>query len=302
MTDARAAIDEPIRTSIGHFTDQSARTGCTVILFDRPAITAVDVRGGAPGTRETDLLAPGRLVRHADAILLTGGSAFGLAAADGVMRFLADGGRGVQTRAGRVPIVPSAVVYDLGVGSPIAPDAVAGRRACENAVPLSEVTRGRVGAGTGATTGKLIGTESVMLGGLGVGAWTWDGCLVTAVAVVNAFGKVMHGRCDDESHLAPLQAVFADGDPVEYGRESTTLAVVLVDAPVDYSTLVLCTVAAHDALARTIVPCHSVFDGDVAFAVALRNAGSVAPADALRIGTAAGIAVERAILDATTDD
>ncbi|MGH2533661.1 MAG: P1 family peptidase [Thermomicrobiales bacterium] len=302
MTNTYPAVNEGIHVSVGHDTDTTALTGCTVILFDRPAVAAVDVRGGAPGTRETDLLAPGRLVRRADAILLTGGSAFGLAAADGVMRFLAEGGRGVPTRAGRVPIVPSAVVYDLAVGSPNSPDAASGRRACENAVSLSRTARGQVGAGAGATTGKISGAEPFKRGGLGIGTWTWSDGLVTAVAVVNAFGEVKDNRCNATERVDALQSVFAASNSVEYGRESTTLAVVLVDAPVDHSTLVLCTVAAHDAMARTIVPCHSIFDGDVAFAVAIQDAASVAPAEALRIGTAAGIAVERAILDAVAKE
>lgn len=302
MTRVDQLSEHSIQATAGHDTHEAARTGCTVVLFDRPAVTVVDVRGGAPGTRETDLLAPGRLVRRADAILLTGGSAFGLAAADGVMRFLAERDRGLPTHAGRVPIVPSAVVYDLAVGVPIAPDTDAGRRACSVAGPIVALPRGRVGAGTGATTSKLAGTGGSAPGGFGVGSWSWDAGHVTALSVVNAFGEVGCRPEDQPRTGDPLERVFADGSPIEYGRESTTLAIALVNAPVDHSTLVLCAVAAHNAMARVIRPSHTIYDGDVVFAVGLQSTSDVRPPDALKIGTATGIAVERAILDAVSLD
>src|SRR5437870_5476304 len=176
MVFERSGPDEPtaIRASAGHWTDHNALTGCTVVLFDRLAPAVVDVRGGAPGTRETDLLAPGRLVRSVDAILLAGGSAFGLAAADGVMRYLREQDRGVSTPAGPVPIVPAAVIFDLAVGLPIAPNADAGYQACLSARPIGDLPRGRIGAGVGATTGKLLG-GSAQRGGLGVSTVRWEG-------------------------------------------------------------------------------------------------------------------------------
>ncbi|HET8523152.1 MAG TPA: P1 family peptidase [Thermomicrobiales bacterium] len=284
----------------GHDTNRDAQTGCTVLLCDRPALAVADVRGGAPGTRETDLLAPGRLVRRVDGILLTGGSAFGLAAADGVMRYLAERNRGVKTGTRPVPIVPSAVIYDLGVGAPIAPDASSGRTACERAGPIDQLARGQVGVGTGATTDKIDGPDGMQRGGFGIGSWSWSEGTVTALAVVNAFGRVMRSGAREASRDDPLPGLFERTWPDHDGRESTTLAIILVDAPVDYSTLVLCSIAAHDAFARMIRPCHTIFDGDAAFAVALREASNVPPGAALKMAAAAVLAVERAILDAVT--
>jgi L-aminopeptidase/D-esterase-like protein len=288
----------------GHWTNLEAQTGCTVVLFDRPAIAVADVRGGAPGTRETDLLGPGRLVRQVDAVLLTGGSAFGLAAADGVMRYLAENERGVITRTGPVPIVPTAVIYDLAVGNPIAPDAESGRKACESAVTLDKLKRGRHGAGTGATTSKLGGMEQSVRGGVGVSSIAWNGGAVSALCVVNAFGDVVYPETGDPvlngNSRGDRRLSMLGNDPTQIGAgESTTLAVVLIDAPVDHSTLVLSSIAAHDAFAHTVRPCHTVFDGDISFAVGLQE-GTVSPADALSIAMATELAVEQAILDAVT--
>ncbi|HYH28187.1 MAG TPA: P1 family peptidase, partial [Actinomycetota bacterium] len=168
---------------VGHWTDEIGRTGCTVVLPPSGTIASGEVRGGAPGTRETDLLRPGMLVEHADAILLTGGSAFGLAAADGVVSWLETRGRGFQTPSGVVPIVPAAVIFDLGVGNPEArPGAAAGIAACEAA--STQVAEGAVGAGTGATVGKLRGPELAAPGGLGTASAEEEGVTVGALAVV----------------------------------------------------------------------------------------------------------------------
>jgi L-aminopeptidase/D-esterase-like protein len=288
----------------GHWTDHCAETGCTVVVFDRPAVTVADVRGGAPGTRETDLLGPGRLVRRADAILLTGGSAFGLAAADGVMKYLAGQDRGVFTRTGPVPIVPTAVIYDLATGDPVAPDAESGRNACESAQTLDSLPRGRYGAGVGATTSKLFGMKQSVRGGAGLGSVAWAGGTVTALCVVNSFGDVVNPGTGE-----PVLARHSNGDrrhallaqpPTEItAGESTTLAVVFVDAPVDHSTLVLSSIAAHDAIAHSVRPCHTIFDGDIAFVSGLRE-GLPSPTEALSIAMATELAVEQAILDAVT--
>jgi L-aminopeptidase/D-esterase-like protein len=289
-----------IVATAGHDTDLDAQTGCTVVLFEQPALTVVDVRGGAPGTRETDLLAPGRLVRRADAILLSGGSAFGLAAADGVMRFLANNGRGVATADGHVPIVPSAILYDLSIGQPVSPDADSGERACAAAEPLRNLKRGRVGAGTGATSGKIRRPVLPRRGGLGLGSWSWSAGSVTAIVVVNAYGVVNTDRDHDQPNEAddPRELLFDAPAVPELPGQSTTLAVLLIDAPTDYSTLVLCTVAAHNAIARRIVPSHTLLDGDIAFASALQETHDLPLVEALRIGVAAELAVERAIIDA----
>lgn len=293
---------QPAMVTVGHWSDLDARTGCTVVLFDRPVPAVIDVRGGAPGTRETDVLGPGRLVQHVDALLLTGGSAFGLAAADGVMRYLADLGRGVTTSGGPVPIVPAAVLFDLGVGQPIAPDATAGQLACAAAVPLTAVARGRVGVGVGATTGKLLTGSAGERGGFGLGHVAWQDGAVTALAAVNAVGQVVDpatGRPVLRQEPGDPRLNLLSSVPVSRDREATTLCVVLVEAPTDERGLTRCAVAAHDGLARTIRPCHTIFDGDVVFVVGLM-AGSPPPSEILRMSMAAELAVERAVLDAVT--
>lgn len=305
LDDALASFEN---VTVGHWTDSEARTGCTLIAFDRARQCVVDVRGGAPGTRETDLFSPGRLVRRADAILLTGGSALGLAAADGVMRALRDEGRGFETAAGPVPIVPAAVLYDLAVGQPVWPDAEAGATAYRSRVPLAQVSRGQVGAGTGATSGKILGEAGATRGGIGLGVATWAAGSVAAIAAVNALGVVRRGDTGNDApdvreHL--LQA-SASGAPAglsrqgtEPARENTTLVAVIVAAPVDQHALHRVCVAAHDAMARVIVPCHTAFDGDIVFAVGLEDGVPSAMAT-LPMTIAAELAVERAIRDAVT--
>ncbi len=290
--------------SAGHWTDAAAQTGCTVLLFDRPVLAAVDVRGAAPGTRETDLLRADRLVRRVDALLLTGGSAFGLAAADGVVRFLTERGRGFPTPTGPVPIVPAAVIYDLAVGSATAPTAADGYAACQAAGPLSALSRGRVGAGSGATAGK-IRPELTQPGGVGVSQVSWEDGSVTAVVVVNAFGEIVGsplmpppGR-DVEQTTDPRLDVIASGGVRGTLGATTTLGIILVDAPSDHATLTRSAAAAHDGFARVIRPCHTLFDGDLVFAATIRE-GSPTTTASLRISLAAEVAVEQAILDAVT--
>lgn len=295
MIETAGARDDRIVVTAGHWTDPVARTGCTVVLFDRPAAAAVDVRGGAPGTRETALLGAGDLVQTVDAILLTGGSAFGLEAAGGVMAYLKERGRGVPTSAGPVPIVPAAVIYDLGVGTASWPTAADALKACIAAGPLESLPRGMVGVGTGATTRKAFPGLSPERGGLGTAtvAVGSDGS-VTAIVAVNAVGQVVLSP-DAPDHRP---ALLRDTRPMERGT-ATTVAVVVVDAEVDHRTLSRCTIAAHDAFARMIRPCHTIHDGDVVFAVGLAT-GAVAAASILAYGTAVEIAVERAIIDAVT--
>lgn len=285
--------DTPVGVSAGHWTNAADRTGCTVVLFDRPAPAVLDVRGGAPGTRETALLGPGDLVQSVDAILLTGGSAFGLGAADGVMRFLADRGRGVSTAAMTVPIVPAAVLFDLAVGNPTWPTAEHGYAAAESAVPLPDLPRGPVGAGSGATTAKMFGAAEASAGGIGVGRCDIPGGgAVAAIVAVNAAGAVVTDTAAADPRLALLGRATSPSE-----RTSTTLAVVVVDAPTDERTLRRAAISAHDGMARRIFPCHTLFDGDVVFAVGLRR-GTVAPVAVLATSVAAELAVERAIVDA----
>ena len=280
-----------------------ARTGCTVVVFDWAAPAVVDVRGGAPGSRETDLLGAGMLVQSVDAILLAGGSAFGLAAADGVMAELRAAGRGVATPGGPVPIVPAAVVFDLGVGEAIWPTAANGAEAFRNRTGIGDVPRGQIGAGTGATTSKLFSPDSPARGGFGYGyVELTEGRGVHALVVVNAAGAVVDpnsgqsilGSHRDIDRLSLLQATAPPHD-----RSSTTLAVVIVDAPVDRRALERCAVAAHDGMARAIRPCHTLFDGDIVFAVGLET-GEPTALETMRTSVAAELAVERAIIDAVT--
>lgn len=264
----------------GHWTDASGQTGCTVVLVEGGAVAAVDVRGAAPGTRETALLGPGRTVDRVHALLLTGGSAFGLGAADGVMRYLRERGVGFPTAAGPVPIVPAAVLYDLTTGQPVFPDANAGYTACAGAsgAPLAQ---GRVGAGTGATVGKLFGPAHASPGGLGAAsAKLPNGATVGAVVAVNAVGDVwdLAGQRIVAGARAPAgdwydtfatlaAGAFPAPEPGIEAGTSTTIAVVATDAPLDGSTAYRLAQNAHDALARVIRPCHTPFDGDTIFAL-----------------------------------
>jgi len=291
---------------VGHWTDPIARTGCTVVVFDRPCLAAVDVRGGAPATRETDLLAPGRLVQRVDAIVLTGGSAFGLAAAEGVVSELAAMGRGFPTPARPVPIVPAAALFDLATGQPTAPDSAAGREAFRNAVPLSAIERGAVGAGTGATTSKLPAFGGVKPGGFGLGTVHWDGGSISALVAVNAIGEV---RGPDQPAPRPASntaETFLDARWGILGGKSTpnppvgtatTLGVVIVEGPCRHDDLIRCAVSAHDGLARSIVPSHTPFDGDLIFVVTL-NEGEATPSEVLKLCVGTELAIEAAVANA----
>jgi L-aminopeptidase/D-esterase-like protein len=286
---------------IGHVTNDTGRTGCTVILFDRLVPATVDVRGGAPGTRETAVLDAGRLVGKADAILLTGGSAFGLGAADGVMRYLTEQGRGVPTSTIPVPIVPAAVIYDLGNGAAVWPSADDGYTAAANSVTVDPPLAGQFGAGTGATVAKL--GDGALPGGIGIASVVLGSATVTAIVVLNAVGDVVEP--------ATGRSLAAASDPDGRGRggrdlilaaaaeartgENTTIGVILIDGSVDRDSLQRCCVAAHDALARCVVPSHTLYDGDTFFAVA-RQSGELSPGETLRIATATELAVERAIV------
>jgi L-aminopeptidase/D-esterase-like protein len=285
--------EAPIGVTIGHATDDDAQTGCTVLLFSAPALCAVDVRGGAPGTRETDLLQPGSLVQRADAILLTGGSAFGLAAADGVMSFLREQGRGFPTSAGPVPIVPAAVIFDLGVGNPVAPSTQMGYVACADARPLASAQFGSIGAGRGASVANITGQP--MPGGIGRGTASFKGGSVTAIAVVNALG-VVPKSAGEAAGVDPRVNLLHERKTGE-SRENTTLVALLIDAPAGKDALIQCAVSAHDGMARAIIPCHTPFDGDLVFSVALRPDLPPSP-PSLPLTVACELATEAAIRNA----
>ncbi len=265
---------------VGHATDPVARTGVTVILTPQGAVAGVDVRGGAPGTRETDLLNPINSVQHVHAIALCGGSAFGLAAVSGVVQWLHERGHGFDTGVARVPIVPAAVIFDLALGSPTWPDAAMGYAACVAAAPATP--EGSVGAGTGATAGKILGMQAATK--TGVGTWSEtlaDGTTLAALVVLNPFGDVWaeHGaiiagaRLPDGSFADTMRLLRDPALLPHFGTPAdqvgnTTLVVVATDARLTKAEATKLAQMAHDGLARTIRPLHTPFDGDTVFCLA----------------------------------
>jgi L-aminopeptidase/D-esterase-like protein len=281
---------------VGHWTDTEAATGVTVIDLPEPNVTTVEIRGAAPGTRETALLAPGMKVESVQAIALSGGSAFGLSVADGVMRALVADGRGHPTMAGPVPIVPTAILYDLGIGDPTrrpGPDAgEAAYRACRDA----PVAMGCVGAGTGAVVAGWRGWEHLRKGGVGSHSVADDGVTVGALVVLNAVGDVftLEGEPLTGGHPVPPRAPVAP-PPIE----RTTLVVVATDAGLGRSALQRLCVQGHDALSVCLRPSHTRYDGDAVFAVSGGDRGC----DPDRLGSmtfeAVGRSIEAAVRSAT---
>ncbi len=251
---------------VGHWSDPVARTGVTVVALPVPNVAVVDVRGGAPGTRETDVLGAAMRPVSVDAVVLSGGSAFGLAAADGVVRELARAGRGTSTPAGPVPIVPSAIVFDLGVGDgsvhPGPSEGAAAWRARES----GPVASGRVGAGTGATVANWRGLEAVVDGGVGNAAVEVGGAVVAALAVVNAAGDVFDLEGRPLTGGSPAD-VSAPGLPAPNAGNTTLVCVVTSAGIGDRNELRRAAVRAHDALGACIRPVHTRYDGDTVFVV-----------------------------------
>jgi L-aminopeptidase/D-esterase-like protein len=284
--------------NIGHWTRADGKSGCTVLLFDSLSPAAVDVRGGAPGTRETDLLRADMMVQSVDAIVLTGGSAYGLATADGVMRYLRERGRGFQTTAGPVPIVPVAVIYDLESESFDPPDAFSGYQACERALPPGDNPAASwSGAGSGASYGALWGLDGKRRGGIGVARQATPFGTVTAVLVVNAAGGPTSYLADlaglSSAFRYSREAIISSHSP-KGSRESTTIGVVHIEGSAPHALLQRCAISAQDALARAIWPAHTLYDGDVFFAVADRR--DELPREAwISLPIAAEISVEQAI-------
>jgi L-aminopeptidase/D-esterase-like protein len=278
----------PQGITVGHWSDLVGRTGCTVVLAPDSAVSGVDVRGAAPATLGTESLAPGHLVERAHAVLLTGGSAFGLAAAAGVMRYLEEHEIGFEFAGVRVPIVAGAVIFDLFEGDSTArPDAVAGYEACAAATRSPEI--GAVGAGTGATVAKAGDRSETRPGGVGIATTQVGDAHVTAVMVANSVG----GIWDDERHewVAPL-AVWTGGASLRPGT-NTAIGVVATDARLTKEQANRAATVAHDGIARAIRPSHTMYDGDAIFCLAT---GLVdAPYDAVEI--AAAQVVARAVAD-----
>lgn len=279
------SITEVPGIEVGHFTDPRRPTGCTAILARDGAVAGVDVRGAAPGTRETDLLDPSNLVQQVHAIVLAGGSAWGLEAATGAVRWLEEQGVGFNVGVGRLPIVPSAVLFDLLVGDMrIRPDAAAGYAACA-AAGTRRPPEGNVGAGTGAAVGKIFGIDRAMKGGVGTASLTVAGVTVGALVACNALGDVIDpdtgavvagARTLNGKGLLDSRRALLRGEPPKplLPGTNTTLAVLATDAPLSKAQAHRLAVSGHDGLARAINPVHTPSDGDTVFALATGRAAS----------------------------
>ena len=335
MTQFLNSITDVPGIKVGHADDAEALTGCTVILCDGPsgsgAVGGVDQRGGAPGTREVDALHPMHLVQKAHAVVLSGGSAFGLDAATGAVKWLEERGVGFDVRVAKVPIVPAAILFDLGIGrADVRPDAAMGYRACQNA-SAAHPKEGNAGAGMGCTVGKILGPGQAMKGGIGTAsADLGGGVVVGAIVAVNAFGDVVENgkivagaRSKD---IGPVPAVgapgstgdpagrpyFADtltvmkslvgktilhfargGDPPGGGTGNTVIGVVATNAKLTKEEANKVAQMAHDGLARTIRPAHTMLDGDTLFALATGDES----ADVNIVGAYAAEVVAQAILN-----
>ncbi len=292
---------------MGHAQDENGLTGCTVVLLPPGSRGGVDVRGGAPGTRETDLLNPVNLVEEVHAFVLSGGSAFGLAAATGVMRFLEEQGIGFDTGVARVPIVPAAVIFDLAVGDPGArPDAEMGYRACLDA--SEDLARqGNVGAGMGATVGMMLGPANATKSGLGTAFLECGDLKILAMAVVNAFGDVVdeEGRILAGARLpeggfacteACIETALAGGNAPPL--TNTTLGVIVTNARLSKTDANWLAQRGHNGLARAISPSHTKLDGDLVFAAATGEVEAAADAVGVMGAALMAKAVRNAVLHA----
>ncbi len=320
MKTIRQSITTVPGVRLGHSQNEVALTGCSVILLPPGTICGVDQRGGAPGTRETDLLHPMHMVHEAHAILLTGGSAFGLDAAGGVMRFLEENKVGINTMVARVPIVPAAVIFDLDIGeSTIRPDSLMGYQACLNAMGLDGVEipdRGNVGAGTGAKVGSYLGMRTAMKSGIGSAAIeVRPGIFVAAIIVVNAFGDVIDRKTGQI--IAGARSINFSGlhmgsdgyfaDTLETMRtmigsqvmkfvsgQNTVIGAVITNASFNKEEINKVAQMAHNGIAQVIRPAHTMLDGDTIFAAATNKK----KADVNLIGAFAAEVTALAILDA----
>ena len=327
ITSKTGAITDISGIRVGHYTDVEHATGCTVLLCPEGTVAGVDVRGSAPGTRETDLLRPGNMVEQVHAILLSGGSAYGLDAASGVMRYLEERGIGFRMGDVVVPIVPGAILYDLGfVSSQVRPGPEEGHQACLNASD-GGVVEGSVGAGTGATVAKVLGMGRAIKGGLGTASIDLgDGLVVAALVAVNASGDVVDpdtGRTvagprreEGQGFYSTVDLMMqpgfsrqraqaraqAGGDtPAEVGRENTTIGVVATNAPLTKAQVNKLAERGQDGLALAIRPSHTMGDGDLVFALATGTwQGEADRGLATRLGAVAAHVMATAIVRAIT--
>ncbi len=281
---AAGAITDVAGIEVGHDTDPRRPTGCTVIIARDGAVAGVDVRGAAPGTRETDLLEPTHLIDRVHGVLLSGGSAWGLDAASGVVRWLEQQGVGLPVANVRLPLVPAAVLFDLGVGdATIRPDADSGFRACVAATGVAP-SEGNVGAGSGATVGKVFGMARAMKGGIGTASLSVGGVTVGAIVACNAVGDVIDpqtglpiagARTPDGTQLADIRRSLLRGElpaPPLPGT-NTTIGVIATDATITKAQATRLACMAHDGLARAINPVHTLSDGDTLFVLGTGRAG-----------------------------
>lgn len=309
--DAGNGLTDVDGLKVGHHTLTERPTGCTVILAEGGAVAGVDVRGSAPGTRETDLLDPVNTVTQVHAIVLAGGSAFGLDAASGVVRYLEARGIGFPTGVARVPIVPAAILFDLGVGGrpDIRPTADCGFEAAKIA-NSGRVVEGNVGAGAGATVGKLAGGARAMKAGIGTASITMpDGLVVAALVAVNAVGDVIDPatarvvagvRTPDGRGLADVRRLIRTGDvPRAAAGENTTIGVVATNATLTKAQATKLAQMAHDGLARAISPAHTPADGDTIFSLATGRRDG--PVNLLQLGALAADMMADAIVRAARE-
>ena len=294
---------------VGHYTDRQNATGCTVVLCETGAVGGVDVRGSAPGTRETDLLSPTAMVDRVHAVLLSGGSAFGLAAATGVVEYLEEKGVGIEFGNATIPIVPAAILFDLGlVTHKVRPDANAGRLACEEA-RTGTIAEGSVGAGTGATVAKLLGRDRCVKGGIGTSSvHLGDGLSVGAIVAVNAVGGVVDPEtsqivagplADDGITMLDSMKLITDPNYEESQTrpgENTTIGVIATNADLTKAQANKLASVAHDGLAMAVRPAHLMSDGDTLFALSTRQHDG--PVSMNRLCAAAVVCVSRAIVRA----
>ena len=304
------SITDVAGIAVGHWSDRRALTGCTVVLPDRPAVAGVDVRGGAPGTRETDLLRTGNLVQHVHAIVLAGGSAYGLEAASGVARYLAEKGVGFPYGRGVIPIVPAAILFDLAVGRPDRwPDIEAGYKAA--AAAKRTTSEGNIGAGTGATVGKALGPSRAMKSGIGTASESSvHGLIAGALAAVNASGDVVDpdsgrtlaGARRDDGTIDDTITVLREGRiwTPELPNENTVLVVVATNAALTKEQANRLATVCHDGLARAVRPAHTQGDGDIVFALSTGER-EIEGADYRIVEALATRAVERAIVHGVTE-
>lgn len=307
MNNSITAVDNLL---VGHAQNTDAGTGCTVIIAKEGAIAGVDVRGGAPGTRETDLLDPVNTVEKVQAIYLSGGSAFGLDGAGGVMHFLEERGIGFDAGNIKVPIVTGAVIFDLNIGNPsVRPDYQMGYQACLNA-SNGPVVEGSVGAGTGATVGKYWGLTNCMKGGVGSACVRIDGLVVGALVVVNSFGDVFSSETGQiiAGMLNDQKNAFVDTNK-QLGKntllqnnpfiQNTTLGVIATNAFLSKAEAKRLSMSAHDGFARSISPSHTIYDGDIIFSLSTGQVeANFNQLNALAARTIS-LAIERAVTEAT---